>query len=213
MFLSAKGLKIIEDHYPLKNTIAASPRQLALHDALPTASPLLPHVTPEPPPFITLQSSQPLHCSSTTHRHGLAPLPMASLLESSMTSETIRKLEARRSYMAKAPFQQHKSKKQFLGDIAMKLCPVIWLGLAVIRAHDKHEYKRDRRYVEEVHVEYQEHKSRKNSYVGANGSGSIVDLQTYPAPVEWTPSDDDPWRSEEGKTEDPWQLPPFNEII
>ena len=65
-------------------------------------------------------------------------------------------------------------------------------------------------------MEYQEHKSRKNSFVGANGSGSIVDLHTYPAPVEWTPLEDpkqEPWRNEKVKVEDPWRLPPVNEIV
>ena len=65
-------------------------------------------------------------------------------------------------------------------------------------------------------MEYQEHKSRKNSLVGARGSGSIVDLHIYPAPVEWMPLErtkGDPWRSGKAMLEDPWQLPPINEIV
>ena len=118
--------------------------------------------------------------------------------------------------MAKAPYQQPKSKKKLLRDTAMKLCPVIWLAPAIIRAHDKHEYEKDRKYVHDVYVGYQEHKSRKNSLVGAGGRGSIVDLHIYPAPVEWVPLEypsRDPWRSENVAMEDPWQLPPANEII
>lgn len=141
---------------------------------------------------------------------------MAPLLESTISHETVRKLQNRRSYMAKAPFQKHKSTKKHLGDFAMRFCPATWLGPLIIRAHDKHEYKKDRKYVQEVYVEYQEHKSRKNSVVGGSGSGSIVDLHTYPAPVEWTPLEDskgERWRSEKARTEDPWQLPPVNEIV
>lgn len=118
--------------------------------------------------------------------------------------------------MAKAPYQQHKSKRKYLGDVALKFCPVTRLGLAIIRAHEKHEYKKDRQYVQEVYVEYQEHKSRKNSVIGASGSGSIVDLHIYPALVEWMPWEDpkrnSSW-SEKVKVEDPWQLPPAIEII
>ena len=65
-------------------------------------------------------------------------------------------------------------------------------------------------------MEYQEHMSRKNSLIGADGRGSIVDLHTYLAPVEWTPLEDsrqDPWRNAKEKTEDPWRLPPVNEIV
>ena len=141
---------------------------------------------------------------------------MPPLLDSPLTTETIRKLQNRRSYMSKAPYQQHKSKRKYLGDVAMKFCPATWLGPAIIRAHDKYEYKKDRKHVQEVYVEYQEHKSRKNSCVGASGSGSIVDLHTYPAPVEWTPLEDpkrSPWLDEKVKMEDPWQLPPVNEIV
>ena len=61
---------------------------------------------------------------------------------------------------------------------------------------------------------YQEHKSRKNSFIGSSGGGSLADLHTYPAPVEWTPLEDakgDPWRKD--KEKDPWQLPPVNEIV
>lgn len=141
---------------------------------------------------------------------------MVSLHECPLTTEAIRKLEHRRSYMAKAPFQQHKSKKKYLGDVAMKFCPATWLGPAIIRLNDKYEYKKDRKHVQEVYVEYQEHMSRKNSLIGADGRGSIVDLHTYLAPVEWTPLEDsrqDPWRNAKEKTEDPWRLPPVNEIV
>lgn len=140
---------------------------------------------------------------------------MTSLLESFLTTEKIRKLQNRRSYMDKAPYQQHKSKKKYLSDAALKLSPTTWLAPAIIRAVDKYEYKKDRRYVHGVYVEYQEHLSRKNSLVGAHGGGSIVDLHTYPAPVERTPLEEekqDPW-NEKVRIEDPWRLPPVNEIV
>lgn len=118
--------------------------------------------------------------------------------------------------MVNASHQQHKSKRKLLYDTALKFCPVFWFAPAIIRAHDKHEYEKDRKYVEEVYVDYQEHRSRKSSLVGAGGRGSIADLHTYLAPTEWTPSRDlrrDPWRSDKFVTDDPWQLPPVNEIV
>ena len=140
---------------------------------------------------------------------------MASLLESSLSSNSIRRLKSRHSYMTKASHQQHKSKKKLLHDTAMKFCPAIWLAPAIIRAHEKHEYEKDRKHVQEVYIGYQEHRSRKNSFVGAGGRGSIVDLHTYPAPLEWPPVEDlswDPWRYETLMKEDPWLLPPINEM-
>lgn len=134
----------------------------------------------------------------------------------SLKSDTIRRLQTRNSYMANAPFQQHKSKRKFLHDKAMKLCPVFWFAPAIVRAHDKHEYEKDKKHVQDVYVGYQEHKSRKDSFVGAGGRGSIVDLHTYPAPVEWAPAESqqrDPWRSEKVEGEDPWLLRPPKEIV
>lgn len=125
--------------------------------------------------------------------------------------------------MAKAPFQQHKSAKKYIVDVALKFCPAVWFGPAIIRAHDKSEYEKDRRYVREVYLEYRDRGRQKNpSFVGANGRGSIVDLRTYPAPVERTPSEAaewDPWPSEkvamvvDDDDDDPWRLPPVNEIF
>lgn len=115
--------------------------------------------------------------------------------------------------MAKAPFEQHRSKKKLLGDIAMKLWPVNWFGPAIIRAHDKHQYEKDRKHVRDVFVEFRERRSRKSSVVGAGGSGSVVDLNTFLAPVEDVPLKGDLWRRRDGETADPWLLPPANEII
>ena len=100
----------------------------------------------------------------------------------------------------------------------MKLCPVFWFAPAIIRAHDKHEYEKDKKHVQEVFVDYQEHhKSRKkDTPVGSGGRGSIVDLHTYPAAVEWAPAESpqrDPWRSESVEGEDPWLLRPAGEIV
>ncbi|CAF9929986.1 MAG: hypothetical protein ALECFALPRED_004499 [Alectoria fallacina] len=143
---------------------------------------------------------------------------MASILTPTLSPSTLLRLQNRRSYMAKAPFQQHKPLKRALSDVAMKFCPVIWLGPYIIRAHDKAEYEKDRKYVQEVYIEYQEHRSRKNSVLGAaSGGGSVVDLQTYLAPVEcvnWERRD--LWRQERVvavEEDDPWRLPPPNEIV
>ena len=118
--------------------------------------------------------------------------------------------------MDKAPYQQHKSKKKYLNDVALKLSPATWLAPAIIRFNDKYEYRKDKKYVQEVYVEYQEHMSRKNSLVGARGRGSIVDLHTYPAPVERTKLEEeekrDPWGELVGGV-DPWRLPPVSEIV
>ena len=143
---------------------------------------------------------------------------MGPLCESSLTTSTILKLEARRSYMAKSPFQQHKTKRKFLSDAAMRLHPATWFAPALIRAHDKYEYKRDRKYLQDVYVEYQSHKIQKNSFIGANGSGSVVDLRTYLAPVERTALEEeysewDPWVFAGVVLEDPWQLLPVEEMI
>ena len=127
--------------------------------------------------------------------------------------------------MAKAPFEQHKSKRKLLRETAMKCCPFLWFAPAIVRAHDKSEYEKDRKYVQDVYVGYQEHhRSRKNSCLGAGGRGSIVDLNIYPAPVDWAPgvgarARRDLWPvekvlvEEKEKEEDPWQLLPMNEIV
>ena len=155
---------------------------------------------------------------------------------SPLPTSTIRKLQNRRSYMARAPFQQHRSARQHLADLALRLCPVVWLGPAILRAHDMHEYERDRRRLHEVYVGYQEHRGREGGGVigGVRGGGSVVDLRTYLAPVEGVPlglmglveggevgggdgergeRERDPWWCEGVVGVDPWRLRPVNEIV
>lgn len=103
--------------------------------------------------------------------------------------------------MKKAPFQR-KSKKKAIGDAAMKLCPTTWLGPVIIKAHDKYEYKRDRKHTQEVHKEWQGKRGRSGKSTTVN---SIVGLETHPAPVEWSPLDGE-------EDADPWALPPIEEM-
>jgi len=119
---------------------------------------------------------------------------MLDILPSKPAETALRKLKNRRSYMNKAPFQR-KSKKKALSDAALKLCPASWLGPAIIKAHDKYEYKRDRKHTQEVYTEWQEKRGRSGKFTSAN---SMVT-------VEWSPLDGDV----EG---DPWALPPIEEI-
>ncbi|MCJ1454930.1 hypothetical protein MMC28_005283 [Mycoblastus sanguinarius] len=128
-------------------------------------------------------------------------LSMFDILPSAPAELAVRKLQNRRSYMAKAPFQR-RSKKRALGDTVMKLCPATWLGPVIINAHDKYEYKKDRQRTEEVHVEFLER--RKNSV--STNDAVLADMETYPAPIEWCPYDGRDWER------DPWRLPPMEEI-
>lgn len=126
---------------------------------------------------------------------------MLDILPSHPAETAMKKLHNRRSYMKKAPFQR-KSKRKAISDAALKLCPASWLGPTIIKAHDKYEYKRDRKHTEEVHTVWQEKRGRSGKSTSTN---SIVGLDTHPAPVEWTPLD--------GEADvDPWALPPIEEI-
>ena len=124
-----------------------------------------------------------------------------------------------------SPRQQprNRSKKELLHDTAMKLCPALWLTPAIVRAHEKHEYEKDRKRLQEVYVGYQELHSkdgenRKDSIGGGKGGRrvAVADLlDTYPAPLEWVALEDpwrDPWRYETLTEEDPWLLPPIEEM-
>ena len=148
---------------------------------------------------------------------------MASLLESSLSTNSIRKLQRRHTHMTatktSSPPRHHQlrqSKKQLLHDTAMKvLCPALWLTPAIVRAREKSEYEKDRKRVQEVYVGYQEHahydkEGRKNKSVAVEEL-----LDTYPAPLEWVLVEDpgrDPWRYETLTEEDPWLLPPIEEM-
>lgn len=148
-----------------------------------------------------------------------------------LPTPTIRKLQNRRSHMARAPYQQHRSTRRHLADLALRLCPAVWLGPAILRAHDRREYERDRRRVRDVYLGYRERRGRKGSVAvlgGAGGGGSVVDLRTFLAPLEWVPvmvegeadgdgdgggEERDPWWCEEVGGVDPWRLRPVNEIV
>ena len=107
------------------------------------------------------------------------------------------------------------------------LCPALWLTPAIVRARETREYEKDRKRVQEVYVGYQElHRKggdeKENSIGDAGGMGggrrkvSVTDLlDTYPAPLEWVIVEDpwrDPWRYETLTEEDPWLLPPIQEM-
>ena len=108
----------------------------------------------------------------------------------------IRKLRNRCSYMAKAPYQR-KSKKKALRDKALKLSPATWLGPTIIRVHDRYQYKKDRKYTQQVYQEYQERREFSDSTI------AIHDFDTQPALVDW------PIVNDEGYQIDPWKLPPI----
>ena len=125
---------------------------------------------------------------------------MACMLPSQPAETVIRKLERRQSYLAKAPYQR-KSKKKALGDAAMRLSPATWFGPAILKAHERYEYRRARKHTEELYAEYQEKRStRQNSM-----ASSTVWSDTAPALLDWSPL----WSTDE---EDPWKLPPIEEI-
>ena len=80
--------------------------------------------------------------------------------------------------------------------------------------------------MQEVYVGYQEYRreseggNRKDSVAGSGRGGrkvSVKDLlDTYPAPLEWVAVEDpgrDPWRYETLTEEDPWLLPPIQEMV
>ncbi|KAL2055649.1 hypothetical protein ABVK25_003891 [Lepraria finkii] len=114
----------------------------------------------------------------------------------------IRKLRNRCSYMAKAPFQR-KSKKRALHDKALKLAPATWLGPTIIKAHDRYQYQKDRELTKAVYEEYHERRENSGSTI------AMKDLETQPAPLDWSLMDDD------GYETDPWKLPPIcsNDVV
>ena len=93
------------------------------------------------------------------------------------------------------------------------LCPALWLTPAIVRAREKSEYEKDRKHVQEVYVGYQEHHKDGEKKT----SIAVADLlDTYPAPLEWVLVEDpgrDPWRYETLTEEDPWLLPPIEEMV
>ena len=90
-------------------------------------------------------------------------------------------LERRSSHLATAPYQQHRPVKQKLSDAAMRLDPTTWVAPAILRAHDVHEYKKDRRKVEEQYRSYRhEQVSRSKGYSKGENSGFDTDASTSP---------------------------------
>lgn len=133
---------------------------------------------------------------------------MFDILPKEPAEHVIRKLEKRQSYLANARFQQNKlekkSKKKALNDLIMKLYPTTWVAPVVIRAHDRWEYDRDRKYVQAVHLQYQE-KRKKDPTSARNSIGKLLDIQ--PAALEIIPTDEDE------KSVDPWKLPPIEDLV
>ena len=153
---------------------------------------------------------------------------MASLLESSLTSNSIRRLQRRHSYIAATRTSHHRqqrrqSKKELLHDTALRFfCPALWLTPAIVRAREKSEYEKDRKRVQEVYVGYQENQKggQEDSVGGTRGrvrKVAVKDLlDTYPAPLEWELLEDplrDPWPYETLTEEDPWLLPPIEKMV
>ena len=136
---------------------------------------------------------------------------MERFLQSQPTEAAIRKLQQRQSYLAKAPYQR-RSKKKAIGDAAMKLCPTTWLAPTIIRAHDNYEYRKDRKAKEEVYMKYQEMRSASISTAHATGRSSYdnfgVSVDGRKERSGWSFIDGDPLE----KTDDPWALPPIDEI-
>ncbi len=140
--------------------------------------------------------------------HRLRMSHMFDILPKQPAEHVIRKLEKRQSYLAKAPYQQNKlerkSRRKALNDYIMKLCPTTWVAPAVIKAHDRWEYDRDRKYVHEVHVHYQETR-KKDPISTRNSIGKLIDIQ--PAALEIPPTDGDE------ESADPWKLPPIEDFV
>lgn len=78
----------------------------------------------------------------------LPPLPHPT------TTCTVHYLERRSSYLAKAPYQQNRPAKQKISDAAMLLSPATWVTPAILRAHDAHEYKKDRKRLDQQYQSY-----------------------------------------------------------
>lgn len=138
-------------------------------------------------------------------------LPMShmfDILPKQPAEHLVRRLEKRQSYLAKAPYQQNKlkkkSKRKALNDLIMKLCPTTWVAPVVIQAHDRWEYDRDKKYVQEVHVQYQE-KRKKDPMSTRNSIGKLVDIR--PVALEIGPIEGN------DSLVDPWKLPPIEDPI
>ncbi len=126
---------------------------------------------------------------------------MAKILATKPAEQAVQKLQKRESYMKKAPFQQHKSRKQAFNDAVMRLNPCTWFAPPIIKAHDRFEYNRDRKHTEEIYVECQQ--KRKESLPPTK---AILGLDTHPAPLEI------PSKPGDEELADPWKLPPPDEI-
>ena len=138
---------------------------------------------------------------------------MLSHLPPDPSALALQKLRARHSYMSRAPYQQHKTRKQVIGDKVLRLCPATWLGPVILRGHERWEYRRTRREKERVHGEWVERKERREGGVGSGSGGgagtrasSVVGLRTELKAREWSPLD------EEGGGGDPWRLLPVEEM-
>ena len=127
---------------------------------------------------------------------------MSTIMATKSAEHAVQKLQKRDSYMKKAPYQQHKTRRQAFKDAVMRLNPCTWFAPPIIKAHDRYEYEKDRKHTEEVYVECQQ--KRKESLPPTK---AILDLDTHPAPLEI------PKKSGDGKLADPWALPPPEEII
>ena len=137
---------------------------------------------------------------------GLLPFPPGDAV--------IRKLQERQSYLEKAPYQR-KSKKKAIGDAIMKLNPATWCGPTILKAHDIHEYNKDRKKTQEVYVESQERRKMSVSMVRTtmettretSVDGSLC-ASCRKESMGWRPANADPLEL----TDDPWSLPPISEL-
>jgi len=129
---------------------------------------------------------------------------MFDILPKEPAEHVVRKLEKRQSYLTKAPYQQNKlekkSKRKALNDLIMKLCPTTWVAPVVIKAHNRWEYDKDRKFAQEVHVHYQE-KRKKDPISTRNSIGKLIDIRPAALEITLTEGDD--------KSVDPWKLPPI----
>ena len=126
---------------------------------------------------------------------------MFDVLPTEPCEQVVRKLQQRQSYLGKAPYQKHKTKKQTVCVTIMKLSPKTWLAPIIIKAYEQWEYKRDRKHTQEVFE-----KSLEKRGTALLVTEEIADLDTQPAPLDCELKD------EEGRVLDPWVLPPVAEI-
>lgn len=108
----------------------------------------------------------------------------------------VRKLERRRSYLANAPHQR-RSRRQAVSDAILKLSPATWLAPIILKAHAQYEYKKARKQVMTLYVEYEE---RRELGIPMS-TNSVVALETVLAPVDLEPLPIN-------EVDDPWKLPP-----